>query len=137
MAFENPSDATIREILAGPKRIAVVGCSPDPSSDSHRIAELLMARGHDVVPVNPNAKEIFGRPCYPTLAAVPGDVDMVDVFRRSEHVAGIVEEAIDKKVKIVWTQLGVGDEAAAARAQAAGLTIVMNRCPSVEYRRLF
>jgi uncharacterized protein len=136
MAFRNPSDETIRDILAHPKRIAVIGCSPDPTADSHRIAELLIERGHDVVPVNPRARQILGRECYPTLSDVPGDVDMVDVFRRSEYVGAIVDEAIAKKAKIVWTQLGVGDEAAAARAQAAGITVVMNRCPSIEYRRL-
>jgi len=137
MAFRNPSDETIREILAHPKRIAMVGCSPDPHGDSHRIAEFLIARGHDVVPVNPRAESILGRRCYPTLRDVPGDVDMVDVFRRSEHVAEIVDQAIDKRAKIVWTQLGIGDEAAAARAEAAGLTVVMNRCPAIEYHRLF
>ena len=137
MAFQNPPDATIREILAHPKRIAVIGCSADPSRDSHQIAKLLIHLGHDVVPVNPEAAAILGRECYSSLADVPGAVDMVDVFRRSEHVAEIVEQAIDKRVKIVWTQLGVGDEAAAARAEAAGLTVVMDRCVAIEYRRLF
>ena len=137
MGFQNPPDATIREILASPKRIAVVGCSPDPRRDSHQIARLLIDSGHDVVPVNPGADAILGRPCYPTLADVPGEVDMVDVFRRSEHVAEIVEQAIAKQAKIVWTQLGIGDDAAAAVAEAAGLTVVMNRCVATEYRRLF
>ncbi len=137
MAFRNPPDEIIREILASPKRIAVVGCSPDPLRDSHRIASLLVERGHDVVPVNPDAAEVLGRKCYASLGDVPGKVDMVDVFRRSEHVAAIVDDAIALGAKIVWTQLGVGDEAAAAKAEAAGLTVVMDRCPAIEYRRLF
>jgi len=137
MPFQNPPDETIREILASPKRIAVVGCSPDPRRDSHQIAAMLIERGHDVVPVNPGADAIFGRPCYPTLADVPGKVDVANVFRRSEFVAEIVDQAIAKHVEVVWTQLGIGDEVAAARAKAAGLTVVMNRCVAVEYRRLF
>jgi predicted CoA-binding protein len=137
MAFRNPPDETIREILASPKRIAVVGCSPDPRRDSHRIASLLVERGHDVVPVNPEGTEILGRKCYASIRDVPGGIEMIDVFRRSEHVAAIVDDAIAIGAKIVWTQLGVGDEAAAAKAEAAGLTIVMDRCPAIEYRRLF
>jgi predicted CoA-binding protein len=137
MAFRNPPDEVVRDILASPKRIAVVGCSPDAGRDSHRIAKLLLERGHDVVPVNPQSSAVLGRTCYPSLRDVPGPVDMVDVFRRSEHVAEIVDDAIAIGAKIVWTQLGVGDEAAAAKAEAAGLTVVMDRCPAIEYRRLF
>lgn len=137
MRFENPSDETIRSVLSRRLRIAVVGCSADPYRDSHRIAERLLARGHDVVPVNPQASKIFGRRCYASLREVPGKVDLVDVFRPSRHVAEIVEQAIEKGVEVVWTQLGIGDERAAARARAAGLMVVMNRCPAIEYRRLF
>ena len=137
MAFANPSDETIRDILAQPRRIAVVGCSADPSRDSNEVAQLLIERGHDVVPVNPLLENVLGRTCYPDLASIPGGVEMVDVFRRSEHVAEIVDAAIAIGARIVWTQLGVGDEVAATRAQAAGITVVMNRCPAIEYRRLF
>jgi len=137
MAFRNPSDDAIRDILSQRRRIAVIGCSPDPRRDSHRVARLLIEKGHEVVPVNPQATEILGRACFRSLSDVPGAIDMVDVFRRSEHVAEIVEQAIEKKAAIVWTQLGVGDEAAAARARAAGLIVVMDRCPAIEYRRLF
>lgn len=137
MVFANPPDEVIRSILSRPLRIAVVGCSPDPRSDSHRIARMLIDKGHDVVPVNPNAREILGRRSYPSLRDVPGAIDLVDVFRRSEHVAAIVEEAIDKGSKVVWTQLGIGNEQAAARATAAGITMIMDRCPSIEYQRLF
>lgn len=137
MVFRNPDDGAIRDILAKPRRIAVVGCSADPYSHSHRIAALLIEKGHDVVPVNPKAHEILARACYGSLREIPGDIDMVDLFRRSEYVADIVEQAIDKRAKIVWTQLGVSDEHAAERAEAAGLRVVMNRCPAIEYRRLF
>lgn len=135
--FDNPSDSTIRDILATPKTVAVVGCSPDPDRDSHRIAALLKAKGHTVIPVNPRCREIFGQPCYASLADIPQPVDMVDVFRRSEHVAGIADAAIARRASILWLQLGVIDEAAAGRAQRAGLTVVMDRCPAIEYRRLF
>jgi predicted CoA-binding protein len=137
VSFRNPPDEIVPEILARPRRIAVVGCSPDPRRDSHDIARLLIEKGHDVVPVNPAASRILDRECYPSLGAVPGGVEMVDVFRRSEFVGPIVDEAIEIGAKIVWLQLGVIDEDAAARAEAAGLTVVMDLCPVIEYRRLF
>jgi predicted CoA-binding protein len=135
--FQNPPDSVIREILSQPRRIAVVGCSPDPSRDSHRIALLLMEKGHTVVPVNPRAADILQRRCYPTLRAIPGAIDMVDIFRRADQAGAVVDEAIAIAARIVWMQLGVIDEAAAARAQAAGVTVLMDRCPAIEYRRLW
>ena len=135
--FENPPDATIREILAAPKTIAVVGCSADPTRDSHRIARLLQLRGHRVIPINPAEREILGETCHPSLREVPARVDMVDVFRRSEFVAGIVADAIAIAAPILWLQLGVVDEQAALAARRAGLTVVMDRCPKIEYARLF
>src|ERR1043166_325475 len=114
--FHNPSDDVIRDILSRPRRIAVVGCSPDPSRDSHRIARLLMEKGHIVIPVNPEAREILGRTCYRSLRDIPEPVDMVDVFRRTDQAGGVVGEAIAAGAKIVWLQLGVIDTAAAARA---------------------
>jgi uncharacterized protein len=137
MPFINPSDAIIRDILAQPRSIAVVGCSPDPARDSHHIAQLLIAKGHDVVPVNPAATEILGRRCYDSLRDVPQAIAMADIFRRSDQVGPIVDDAIAIGAKIIWMQLGVIDQAAAARAQRAGLTVVMDRCPAIEYRRLF
>ena len=135
--FENPTDDIIVEILSHPCRVAVVGCSPDPARDSHRIARLLMEKGHTVIPVNPAVDSVFGMPCYPSLTQVPGAVDMVDIFRRSSEVAAIVDEAVAIGARIVWMQLGVIDEEAAQRAKRAGLTVVMDRCPAIEYRRLF
>jgi predicted CoA-binding protein len=90
-----------------------------------------------VIPVNPGHQTILGETCYASLRDIPEQVDMVDIFRRSEHVAPIVDEAIEAGAKIVWMQLGVIDERAAAKAQHAGLTVVMDRCPAIEYRRLF
>lgn len=137
MAFQNPPDEAIKALLSRPQTVAVVGCSPSPQRDSHRIAQLLRTRGHRVIPVNPGHQTILGETCYASLRDIPEQVDMVDIFRRSEHVAPIVDEAIEAGAKIVWMQLGVIDERAAAKAQHAGLTVVMDRCPAIEYRRLF
>lgn len=136
-AFENPSDTKIREILATPRTIAVVGCSPDPDRDSHRIAALLKAKGHRVIPVNPSCPEILGERCFASISDIPEAVDMVDVFRRPEFVDQIADDAIAKGAKILWLQLDVINEPAARKAQTAGLTVVMDRCPAIEYRRLF
>lgn len=135
--FENPSDDRIREILATPRSVAVVGCSPDPTRDSHKIAKLLQSRGFRVFPVNPRGGEILGRPVATSLQSVPEPVEMVDVFRRPEAIPEIAEEAVQIRADILWLQLGVIDEAAAESARAAGLTVVMDRCPAIEYRRLF
>jgi uncharacterized protein len=135
--FENPSDARIRDILATPRTIAVVGCSPDPDRDSHEIAALLKAKGHKVIPVNPTSKEILGERCFASLKDIPEPVDMVDVFRRPEHVDQIAADSIAIGAKILWLQLDVINEPAARQAQAAGMTVVMDRCPAIEYRRLF
>ena len=135
--FENPLDTTIREILATPRTIAVVGCSPDPDRDSHHIAALLKAKGHRVIPVNPGCQEILGERCFATVCDIPEPVEMVDVFRRPEFVDQIADDAIAIGAKILWLQLDVINEPAARKAQDAGLTVVMDRCPAIEYRRLF
>lgn len=132
-------DETIRHVLTAYRTWAVVGCSPDPWRDSHAIAALLLQRGYDVVPVSPRAGEILGRRCYPTLrdAVADGhDVEVVDVFRRSDQAGVHVDEAIELGARAVWLQLGVIDPAAAARAQDAGLAVVMDRCPRLEFPRL-
>jgi len=134
--FENPTDAAIREILTSHRTIAVVGCSPKLYRDSNMIAQLLMRRGHHVIPVNPGHRQILDQPCYPDLLSIPEPVEMVDVFRRSEFVPEIADQAIRIGAKILWTQLGVYHEETAVKAQAAGLIVVMNRCPAIEYRRL-
>ncbi len=136
-SFHNPSDAEIRDILARPMTIAVVGCSPDLARDSNHIARILQAKGHRVIPVNPSVGAILGKRCYPSLSAIPQRIDMVDVFRRSDAVPAIVDETIAVEARVLWLQLGVVHEDAAARARAAGITVIMDRCPAVEYRRLF
>lgn len=130
-------DEAIRGALALP-RWAVVGCSPDPARDSHRIAALLISRGYEVIPVNPGCDEVLGRPAFPDLRTVAerGPIDVVDVFRRSEAAGDHVDEAIEIGASAVWMQLGVIDEEAAARAKAAGLLTVMDRCPAIELPRL-
>jgi predicted CoA-binding protein len=129
----------VRALLTGTRTWAVVGCSPDPARDSHRIAALLQRRGFRVIPVNPVAHgEILGERVHPRLDAIPPEirVDVVDVFRRSAEAGTHVDEAIARGVTGVWLQLGVVDEAAAERARAAGLRVVMDRCPAIELPRL-
>jgi len=135
-------DAYLRDLLARVRRIAMVGASPDWNRPSYFAMKYLQEKGYRVVPVNPRAagRTILGEPCYGRLAEVPGRIDMVDIFRPSAVAGAIVDEVIalaaDKGIKVVWMQLGVRDDAAAARARAAGLEVVMDRCPKIEYGRL-
>ena len=129
-------DDTIRHVLTEYRTWAVVGCSPNPMRDSHDIARLLIDRGYDVIPVNPTCgDEVLGQRCYPTLQEVDRPVEVVDIFRRSDQAGQHVDEAIAIGAKAVWMQLGVIDEDAAARARDAGLLVVMNRCPKIEWPR--
>lgn len=131
-----PEVDDVRAVLTGTRVWAVVGCSPDPTRDSNRIASMLMRRGYEVIPVNPMATEVLGERCYPSLAAVPRPVEVVDVFRRSSAAGAHVDEAIEIGARAVWMQLGVVDEAAAERGRAAGLRVVMDRCPAIELPRI-
>ena len=115
---------------------AVVGASPDPHRDSHRIAGMLARSGYRVIAVNPNCDSLFGEPAFESLADIPEKVDVVDVFRRSDAAGRHVDEAIEIGARAVWLQLGVIDEGAAERARAAGLEVVMDRCPAIEMPRL-
>jgi len=128
-------DDDIRYVLTELKTWAVVGCSPHPWRDSHRIAAMLKARGYRVIPVNPEITEVLGEPCHPRLPARHG-IEVVDLFRRSSKVAAHVDEAIEIGARAVWMQLGVIDHDAAERARAAGLRVVMDRCPAIELPRL-
>lgn len=131
------TDDTIRDLLLKTRRIAVVGASDRPDRPSHGVFGFLLARGYDATPVNPTlpGKAIHGRPVAASLAeAAP--LDMVDIFRRSAEAGAVVDEAIALGAKSVWLQLGVVDQAAAERARAAGLVVVMDRCPAIEWRRL-
>ena len=129
-------DEDIRFALEQTQTWAVVGCSPDPYRDSHRIAALLQGRGFRVLPVNPNADEILGERCVASVHDIEEPVDVVDVFRRSSEAGAHVDEAIAIGAKAVWLQLGVIDPEAADRARAAGLRVVMDRCPAIELPRL-
>lgn len=132
-------EEVIRSVLEGRRTWAVVGCSPDPSRDSHRIARMLQSRGYRVIPVNPHCDEVLGVRAYPSLAAAAeeaGPIDVVDIFRRSSEAGEHVDEAVAIGASAVWMQLGVIDEVAAERARAAGLDVVMDRCPAIEMPRL-
>jgi predicted CoA-binding protein len=131
------NEADIKSILEESKTVAVVGLSPREERDSHRVAKYLQGQGYRIIPVNPNAEEILGERSYPDLTSVPEPIDIVDVFRRSEVVPEIVEEAIKVGAKTVWMQMGVIHEEAAAGAREAGLQVVMDRCMMVEHRRYF
>jgi predicted CoA-binding protein len=126
----------LREILLQTKTIAVVGVSPKPWRDSGTIANHLQARGYRIFPVNPNYDEVNGSRCYPNLHSIPEPVDLVNIFRRSEEVMPVVEEAIAIGAKTIWMQLEVINEDAAKKAEEAGLDVVMDYCIAVEHRRL-
>lgn len=126
--MDRPLTDAGEKILASAKTIAVVGLSPDPRRPSHGVARYLQQAGYRIIPVNPNADEVLGERAYPGLRQVPDPVDVVEVFRRSEFVGPIVDDAIAIKASAVWLQDGVIDEEAAARARASGLDVVMDDC---------
>jgi len=127
----------IERILKESHTVAVVGASPNPDRISHHVFNYLCQHGYKAIPVNPAAAEIAGKTCYPSLTAVPDRIDVVDVFRRSEDVLPIVDEAIKVGARVVWMQEGVVNGEAEARAKAAGLTVVMDQCIMKEHKRLF
>ncbi|MFT6683313.1 MAG: putative CoA-binding protein [Loktanella salsilacus] len=135
------TDAELKSILTRVKRIAILGVSANPVRPSYFVARYLKLKGFTIVPVNPGlaGQELLGERVYGSLAEVPGDVDMVDVFRRSDAVPGIVDEALARwpQLDVIWLQLGVHHDAAAAVATARGVTVVQDRCPKIEYQRLF
>ena len=133
---QNPDEAAIGHLLAGVRRIAVVGLSPKPHRDSHRVARYLQERGYEIIPVYPREDEILGQRVYRRVQDVPGGVDLVDVFRRSEELAEVVEDALAAKTPAVWFQLDCVSEDAATRAREAGVTVVMDRCIMVDHARI-
>lgn len=135
-AGRESTDEASRELLTNTRRWAVVGCSADPGRASHGVAAFLLRLGLDVVPVNPLYDEVLGLTCYPDLASVPGSIDVVDIFRRADQAGVHIDEAIAVGARGVWMQLGVIDEAAAERGRVAGLLVVMDRCPRIDYPRL-
>jgi uncharacterized protein len=138
MNHDSYADQYLREILRSVHTIAMVGASDHWNRPSYFVMKYLQTKGFRVIPVNPAAKEetILGEKVYRDLAEIPDAIDMVDIFRRSEAAGPIVDAAIAKHAKVVWMQIGVRNDAAAAAAEAAGLKVVMNRCPKIEYSRL-
>lgn len=140
MPHDRYSDDDIRAILTSVRTIAMVGASPNPARPSNRVLRFLLSQGYTVHPVNPGhaGKDIHGATVHARLADVPSPVDMVDVFRNSSFVAGVVDDALalPQKPKVIWTQLDVFDEKAAAKAEASGVKMVMDRCPAIEIPRL-
>ena len=130
-------DSYIREILSEVNNIALVGASPRPERDSFKCMEALIARGYNVIPVNPNEQDnlILGRLCYASLKAIKKPIDMVDIFRSSEAAFGITKDAVHIGVQVIWMQLGIRNFAAAKLAEDSGLKVVMDRCPKIELEK--
>lgn len=135
---DNYTDSYLRDVLRRVKTIAMVGASANWNRPSYFAMKYLQQKGYRVIPVNPSAvgQEILGEKVYASLKDIPDKIDMVDIFRNSAAAGPIVDEAIAIKAPVVWMQLGVRNDEAAARAEAAGMTVVMNRCPKIEYGRL-
>ncbi|WP_254533106.1 CoA-binding protein [Natrinema gelatinilyticum] len=130
------TDSEVREILRQ-KTVAVVGCSSTPGKDAHEIPKYLQSQDYEILPVNPYADEVLGRPTFDSLSDVDEDIDVVDVFRPSDEVSGIVDEVLDRDdVDVIWLQLGIHDDDAVARAEDAGVRVVQDRCMKPEHQRL-
>jgi predicted CoA-binding protein len=132
--YKQAGDA-LANILRGAKTIAVVGLSSKPMRASHGVAAYLQSAGYRIIPVNPNEREVLGEKAYAVLEDIPGPVDIVDVFRRSEDVPPVADSAIAIKAKVLWMQLGIENPQAAEKARAAGLAVVENACLMVEHKR--
>jgi hypothetical protein len=130
------TDTEIKQLLEGAHTVAMVGASDKPDRDSYGVMEYLIANGYHVIPVNPMVEAIQGERSYPSLAAIPEKVDIVDIFRRSDAVGPIVDEAIAIGAPAVWMQLEIVNEPAAEAARRAGVQVVMDRCMKIEHRRL-
>jgi len=133
--FENPGPEEIRALLKRVRTIAVVGLSPNPSRPSHGVARALQGFGYTVIPVHPAVKEVLGVKAYPRLSDIPVAVDLVDVFRRPEHVDEVVDECLALGLKNIWIQDDIVNEPAAIRARDGGMTVVMDRCIYRDYRQ--
>jgi predicted CoA-binding protein len=138
MNHDSYSDDYLRGILDSVRTIAMVGASPHWNRPSYFVMKYLQDKGYRVIPVNPQATgdEILGEKVYGSVMDVPENIDMVDIFRRADAAPALVDQAIARGAKVVWMQLGIRNDAAAAKAEAAGLKVVMNRCPKIEYSRL-
>ncbi len=129
----NPPSEEIKAILERYKTVAVVGLSPKPQRDSHKVAKYLQENHYWIVPVNPGQKEILGEKCYPNLKTIPFPIDVVDIFRKPEAIPPVVDDAIHIGAKVIWMQLGLAHNQAADNARKAGLKVVMNKCMKIEH----
>lgn len=134
--FQNPPDERLTEILKTLKNVAVVGLTPKQETAANRVARFLNRHGFRLYPVNPRYESVLGEPSVPYVRNVTGPVDILDVFRRPEHLAGIIEDGLEVGAKVIWLQLGSFDEDFARQAQEAGFEVVMDRCMKKEYERL-
>ena len=134
---DNTDIPTLRRILMDHRRVAMVGLSADWWRPSNFAGKYLLEHGFELIPVNPKYDEILGQTCYPDLSAIPHPVDIVNLFQRSERVPPFVDQAIEIGAKVIWMQLDVVNEAAAEKARAAGIEVVMDRCMKIEYARLY
>jgi len=134
--FENPSDEDRRELLRRVKVIAVVGLSPNPARPSHGVARSMQRFGYSIIPIHPTAVEVLGAKAYRRLSEVPGQIDLVNVFRRAEFIGPIVEDCLALGIKAIWIQEGIVNERAARRARDGGMTVVMDRCIYRDHRQL-
>jgi predicted CoA-binding protein len=132
--FSNPSDDRIKEILEKYKKVAIVGLSSDATRPSNAVARFLKSKGFKIIPVNPQETKIMGEKAYPDLTSVPDEVEIVDIFRRPEHVPAIVDQAIQIGAKVIWMQEGVVNHSAAQKASESGITVVMDRCMAKDCR---
>jgi len=137
MAFHNPSADELRALLKQVKTIAVVGLSPKPGRPSHTVAKAMQGFGFRIVPVRPALDSVLGEKAYASLAEVPHKIDLVDVFRAAEHIPAVVDECLALNLPAIWIQEGIVHEAAAEKARAAGMTVVMDRCLYKDYIALF
>jgi predicted CoA-binding protein len=134
--YHPPTDSDLERILKENRTVAVVGLSDNPTRPSYGVASYLQQAGYRIIPINPRLERVLGEMAYPDLEAVPGRVDIVDVFRRAEHVPGILRGAVAKGAAVLWLQEGIRNRQAAEEALAAGLEVVMDRCMLKEHRRL-
>lgn len=132
----NPVDDEMRLLLQKVKTIAVVGLSDKPHRDSYQVSEYMQQNGYRIIPVNPRAKTVLGETAYASLQAIPEKVDLVNIFRNSDHVPPLVQEALPLQPLAIWLQLGIAHEQAARLGQAAGITVIMDRCIKIEHQRL-
>jgi predicted CoA-binding protein len=134
--YQNPSDERLAEILKAHKNVAVAGLTPKQESPANRVARFLKRHGFRIYPVNPRYESVLGEIAWPYIRNISEPVDIIDVFRRPEHLGGVIEDAVTVGAKVIWLQLGIFDEEFAAEAEKAGLEVVMDRCMKKEYERL-